>query len=101
MLKHLPKGTLKTSIMDGHDRRSRNMENLNLRKDNNITQRLARFTNLTNETNVYRIPLRFLCNIGLVNFPVKLDMKIICTLVTNMNKLFESAKKLLFQRLQM
>lgn len=58
-----------------------------------MKQGLARFTNAINENNVYRILLRFLCYIGLVDFPVKLDTKIICTLETDMNKLFESLKK--------
>lgn len=45
------------------------------------------------EYNTYRVPLRFLCNIGLVNHQVKLDTKIICTLETDLLKLFESGKK--------
>ena len=47
---------------------------------------------ISNE-NVYRIPLRFLCYIGLVNHPIKLDTKTICTLETNLVKLFESIVK--------
>ena len=74
-------------------RYSYNNDNVNLRKDNDIKQGLERFTNAINENNVYRILLRFLYYIGLVGFPVKLDTNIICTLENDMNKLFESVKK--------
>ena len=57
----MPKDALKTfvntllyskedvTITGGHDSLSHNNDNLNLRKDNNIKQRLARFTNSINE----------------------------------------------------
>ena len=44
--------------------------------------------------NVYRILLRFLVDMGMVNFPVKLNIKIIYTLETNLNRLSKSVKKL-------
>ena len=43
--------------------------------------------------NVYRIPLTLLCNLGIVNFAMKTDTKIILTLERNLNKLFESNEK--------
>ena len=43
---------------------------------------------------MYRILLRFLVDMGPVNFPVKLNTKIIYTLETNLNRLLKSAKKL-------
>ena len=39
---------------------------------------------------VYRIPLRYLSDIGKINFPTKIDYRIKLFLETNMNKLFES-----------
>ena len=43
---------------------------------------------------VYRIPLRYFCNIGKINFPTKIDYRIKLFLEANMNKLFESKKLL-------
>lgn len=40
--------------------------------------------------NIYRISLRILTDIGLVNQPVKIDTKGICTLKTDLRKLFKS-----------
>ena len=41
----------------------------------------------------YRIPLSLICDLGLVNFSFKTDLRIILTLERNMNNLFESNKK--------
>ena len=46
------------------------------------------------EDYIYRIPLWYLADIGLVNISVKIDLKIVCTSETNMKKLFESNKKI-------
>ena len=43
--------------------------------------------------NVNRIPLTLLCNLGKVNFAMKTDTRIIIALERNLNKLFESNKK--------
>lgn len=43
--------------------------------------------------NVYRIPLMFIVNLSLVNQPVKVDLKIICTLETKGSKVLESNKQ--------
>ena len=43
---------------------------------------------------VYRIPLKYFCGLGKINFPTKFDLKIKCTLETEMKKLFESKKML-------
>ena len=42
----------------------------------------------------YRVPLRYFCNIGKINFPTKIDYRIKIFLETNMSKLFESKKLL-------
>ena len=41
---------------------------------------------------MYRIPLKYIYDIGKLNFPTKIDMKIRLTLETDMKKLFESDK---------
>ena len=45
------------------------------------------------QKHVYRIPLGLVVDLGLVNFSMKTDTRIIITLERNMNKLFESNKK--------
>ena len=42
---------------------------------------------------MYRIPLTYLCDLGKTNFPTKIDLKIRCTLQTDMKQFFESKKK--------
>ena len=42
---------------------------------------------------VYRIPLTLITDLGKCNFTVETDTKIILTLERNLNKLFESNKK--------
>ena len=41
----------------------------------------------------HRVPLRFLTDLGLVNFPISLDTRYVCTLVGDLNSLFELKKK--------
>ena len=45
---------------------------------------------MINGKHTYRIPPRVLCNIGLVNHPIKLDTKIFSTLQPDLAKLLES-----------
>ena len=73
-----------------HDRQSYINDNANFITDDNLAQII---TKVVNKKNNCRSPPRFLCNIGQVNFPTKLDTKVICTLKTDMNKLFKAAKK--------
>ena len=61
--------------------------------DPNLTYRLAQLKDYIFEKNVYRIPLSRIVDLGLVNFSAKTDTKIIITLERNMNRLFESNKK--------
>ena len=42
---------------------------------------------------VYRVLLRYFCDIGKINFPFKFDFRIKCNLEVGMKKLFESKKK--------
>ena len=60
----------------------------------NIDKRIANFKNLLKNEHVYRIPLRYFCDIGKINFLAKIDYKIKLFLETHINKLFESKKLL-------
>ena len=57
------------------------------------TLKIEKFANQIDSKYVYRIPLKYLCNLGKINFPTKLDLKIHCMFQTNMKQLFESKKK--------
>ena len=76
------------------DRRPNNDDDDNKRSDLNLTYRIAQLKDYIFEKHVYRIPLSLIVDLGLVNFSMKTDTKIILTLERNMNKLFESNKKL-------
>ena len=105
MLKHLPKNALKmiekdllyskkpVIIPDNEDRRSQNNENEAFRTDANIEDGEDKFSNQIDSKYVYRIPLKYLCDLGKINFPTKIDLKICCMLQTNMKQLFECGKK--------
>ena len=105
MLKHLPKKALiaiekdllyckKPEIIPGNeDRRSCNNDNEAFETDANIEDREDKFENQIDSKYVYRIPLNYLCNLGKINFPTKIDLKICCMLQTNIKRLFESKKR--------
>ena len=61
--------------------------------DPNLTYCLAQLKDYIFEKNAYRIPLIHIVDLGLVNFSAKSDTKIITMLERNMNRLFESNKK--------
>ena len=61
--------------------------------DPNLTYRLAQLKDYIFEKHVYGIPLSRIVDLGLANFSAKTDTKIILTLERNMNRLFESNKK--------
>ena len=75
------------------DRRSFNGNSDTKRTDPNLTYCLAQLKDYIFEKHVYRIPLSLIVDLGLGNFLFKTDTKIILTLERNMNKLFESNKK--------
>ena len=60
--------------------------------DNNPNDRIAKFANQIKNKYVYRIPLKYICDIRKINFPTKIDTKIRLTLETDIKKLFESSK---------
>ena len=63
------------------------------RSDPNLTYRLEQLSDYIFAKNEYRIPLGFLTDLGLRNFPVQTNTKITITLETDMSRLFESNKK--------
>lgn len=56
----------------------------------NLTDRIAIFQDQIKDKFVYRILLKFLCDVGLVNQCFKLSTKYILTLETKMQQLFET-----------
>ena len=63
-----------------------------IKSDGNFRDREEKFRNQLKDRYVYRIPLKYICDIGKINFPTKIEMKIRLTLETDMKKLFESDK---------
>ena len=66
-----------------------------VRSDGNFRDREAKFRSQLKDKYMYRIPLKYICDIGKINFPTKTDMKIRLTLETDMKKLFKSDENLL------
>ena len=64
----------------------------NTEKDENIDDRIAKFNanNALQSVKTYRIPLRYLVDLGLVNLPTSFDTKLIFNLEQNLSKLFKS-----------
>ena len=113
MLKHLPAKSLnviendllysKVVIPYNLDRRfhgmvkdanNRVIHNV-VRSDGNFRDREVKFRNQLKDKYMYRIPLEYICDIGKINFPTKIDMEIRFTLETDMKKLFESDQNLM------
>ena len=69
------------------DRSAHNTDNN--RTDYNLGDRIAKVEDQLENKFVYRITLRYLCDLEKINFPTKIDMKIRCTLETDIKKLFE------------
>ena len=87
ILKYMPKDELKTfiktllnaeddvQVFRGCNSSPHNNDNTSSGTDNNLSNRLAKYTNTIQGKENHKIPLNFLCNIGLVNLPLKLDAK--------------------------
>ena len=83
----------KVQIRGNRDRRQHRKAagvNANVRTDDNVEDRIAKFQNQIQTTKYYRIPLKYLCNLGLVNQPIRFNTQWRITLETNMQKLFET-----------
>ena len=105
MLKHLPKNALKMIQKDilfskktviylaNSDRRSHNHDDATKRTDDNIEDREDKLAVQIDSKYVYRIPLKYFCNLSKINLPRKIDLQICCTFETEIKRLFESKKK--------
>ena len=104
MIKHLPKNALKMIekdllyskkpvIIPGNENRRSHNNNEAFRTDDNLEDHEDKFTNQIDSKYMYRIPLKYLCDLGKINFPTKIDLKIHFALQINMKQLFESKKK--------
>ena len=83
----------KVILADGRDRRVNNVANtVDAPKitDANLTKRIEKFQDQLKNEHIYRIPLKFMCSLGLVNQCVKFNAKFTLMLETEMNKLFET-----------
>ena len=104
MLKYMPKNALaviqndllylrkKVKLPTGKDRREARTTDANAsqRTDENLTERIQKFHDQLENTYWYRIPLKYICDIGLVNTPIKFNTKWRLTFETDMQALFES-----------
>ena len=114
MLKHFPDDVLATFqkdllysnkkvIIKGNDANTLNdrrnhiaaAEN-NSDTNANINDRISKFNNnnALSSARVYRVPLRYLVDLGLVNIPTSFDVNIIFNLEQKLSRLFESKAKL-------
>ena len=66
--------------------------NNDLRADDNLNGRLDKFKEQIKTTRYYRVQLKYICNIGMVNQPIRFNTHWRLTFKTNMSKLFESKK---------
>ena len=81
----------------GEDRRDNHTaanEDADNRTDDNIDERIQKFRTQLQSTYYYRIPLKYICDIGYVNTPIKFNTKWRLTFETNMSRLFESKTNL-------
>ena len=83
----------KVSLSTGRDRRkhytTQNADLIN-RTDENLDDRLDKFSDQLQDEYYYMIPLRFLCDLGLVNQPVKFNIKWFVTFEQDYQKIFET-----------
>ena len=104
MLKHLPPDSLAViqsdllysqkgvnlGTNDRHPHYSLAQENGSLVSEENFNDSEAKFRNQLKNKYVYRVPLKYICDLGKINFPTKIDIKIRLTLEADIKKLFES-----------
>ena len=109
ILKHLPKDSLKliekdllyskkkVKLPDNRDRRRKFVAaggDANDRTDDNLDQRIEKFHDQLENTYYYRIPLKYICELGFVNQPVKFNTKWRIIFESDMSRLFESKAQL-------
>ena len=109
ILKHLPKDSLKLIEKDllfskkkvklptGEDRRKKFIVaggDADERTDDNLDERIQKFHDQLEDTYFYRIPLKYICELGFVNQPVKFNTKWRIIFENDMSRLFESKAQL-------
>ena len=109
ILKHLPKDSLKLIEKDllfskkkvklptGEDRRKKFIAaggDADERTDDNLDERIQKFHDQLEDTYFYRIPLKYICELGFVNQPVKFNTKWRIIFENDMSRLFESKVQL-------
>ena len=75
------------------DRRPNNSDDDDKRSNPNLTYQIKEPKDYIFNKNVYRIPLSLIVDLGLVNFSIKTNTKILWILERNLNKLFETNVK--------
>ena len=82
----------KVSLPTGRARQKHYTENTDAvnRTDENLDERLDKFSDELQNEYYYMISLRFLCDLGLVNQPVKFNTKWLITFEQDYQKLFET-----------
>ena len=75
------------------DRRNHSNDEASKRTDDNIEKRKDKFMVHIHSKYLYGIQLKYFCDFGRINFPAKIDLKLCCTLETEIKRLFESKKK--------
>lgn len=76
------------------DRRIHNTDNKVSRTDDSLEDRQDKFDPQIDAKYVYRVPLKYFCDLGKINLLIKIDLKNCCTLEIERKILFESKKKL-------
>ena len=83
----------KVSLSTGEDRRKHyttQAADVAKRTDDYLDDRLDKFSDQLQDEYYYMIPLRFLCDLGLVNQPVKFNIKWFVTFEQDYQKIFET-----------
>ena len=70
-----------------------NNDNEVYRTDDNLEDQEDKFGTQIGTKYVSRVPLKHFCDLEKVNVPIKIDLKIRCTLQTDIKRLFELKKK--------
>ena len=80
-------------IIGINDTRIHKNDNELYKTDDSLEDQQVKSGSQIDKKYVYRVPLKYFCALGKINFPTKIDLKIRCTLQTEMKTLFESKKK--------
>ena len=77
---------------DRCDERTAQGQDANNRTDENLDERIQKFQDQLKSVYYYRVPLKYICDIGMVNQPVRFNTKWQLTFESDMQGLFESKK---------